>query len=85
MIDLHCWGMPFMSLYHTARTALEANATMREANEYKPDVTVKVFNDFAREAGINMNTAFGVLVAVTCTRLIVRAVEELRETSDKGL
>ena len=69
-----------MTLYELAKQAVERTAEIKQANgDSDETIMIEAIVEFAKVAGLNLKTGYGIITAWSCAKLIVQACEEIKE------
>ena len=68
-----------MTLYELAKQAVERTAEIKAVNgDSDETIVIEAISNFAKHAGLNLKTGYGIITAWNCAKLIVQACEEIR-------
>ena len=69
-----------MSLYALAKQAVERTAEIRAVNgDSDETIMIEAIAEFAKHAGLNLKTGYGIITAWNAAKLIVQACEEIKQ------
>ncbi len=68
-----------MTLYDLALRAVKKDAEIKAATgDARNTIEIEAIAEFAKAAGLNLKTGFGIIVAWQAAKLVVQACEEIK-------